>query len=184
MFVIEQQRLAKHCQFGQTLDGMLQDQLVCGIADGRVQHWFLTKPKLTLKKALELAQTQETAEKGVQQLQQQCPQASQLHAIGQTKRSNHHQINARQEQQREQCPCYCCGRTHSTATCWFKDAIWYKYNKKGYYAKVCPVLQKANPEPRVSDNSSNSCGWWLCECMICLNHMNSLTSRRRAPSQW
>ena len=137
-FVAELRRLAEHCQFGQTLDDMLRDRLVCGITDGRVQRRLLAEPELTLKKALELAQAQETAEKGAQQLQQQRPQASQLHVIGQTKRSNHRQMNARQEQQqREQRPCYHCGRTHSTATCRFKDAVCHKCNKKGHLAKVC-----------------------------------------------
>ena len=57
---------------------MLQDRMVCGIADGHVQRQLLAEPDLTLKKALELAQAQETAEKGAQQLQQQRPLASSL----------------------------------------------------------------------------------------------------------
>ena len=128
-FVAKLRCLAEHRQFGQMLDDMLQDQLVCGIANGCV-------PDLTLKKVWELAQAQETAEKGAQQLQQQCPPASSLHAIGQTK-SNHRQTNARREQQwREQHPCYCCGGTH-TSTCRFNDSTCHKCNKKGHLAKVC-----------------------------------------------
>ena len=159
-FVAKLRRLAEHCQFGQTLDEMLQDRLVCGIADGRAQCRLLAKPQLTLKKALELAQAQETAEKGAQQLQQQRPQTSQLHAIGhgQVKWSIHCQMNTCQEQQqREQRPCYCCARTHSTATCRFNNTVCHKCNKKGHLTKGLPQ-QKANPEPRVSANSSNSCG--------------------------
>ena len=84
---------------------MLRDQLICGIVDGNVQCWLLAKPDLTLKKVLESAQAQETAEKGAQQLQQQCPPASSLHTISQTK-PNHRQTNAHREQQwREQRPC-------------------------------------------------------------------------------
>ena len=72
-FIAELRRLAEHCQFGQTLDEMLRDRLVCGITDSRVQRRLLAEPEL--KKALELAQAQEMAEKGMQQLQQQRPQA-------------------------------------------------------------------------------------------------------------
>ena len=75
----------------------------------------------------------------MQQLQQQRSQTSQLHANGhgQVKRSIHRQMNAHQEQQqREQHPCYCYGRTHSNATCRFKDAVCHKYNKKGHLAIV------------------------------------------------
>ena len=67
-------------------------------------------------------------------------QTLQLHAIGhgQVKRSIHHQMNAHQEQQqREQCPCYHCGRNHATATCQFKDAVCHMCYKKGHFAKVC-----------------------------------------------
>ena len=76
--VAELHRLTEHCKFGQTLDEMLWDQLVCGITDSHVQCQLLAEPDLTLKMALELAQAQEMAEKGTQQLQQQHPQASSL----------------------------------------------------------------------------------------------------------
>ena len=134
-FVTKLRRLTEHCQFGQMLDDMLRDRLVCGIADGRVQRWLLAEPELTLKKALDLAQAQDTAEKGAQQLQQQCPQASQLHAIGQTKQSNHRQMNVRQEQQqREQRPCYRCGGKHQQRDCPFRDAECHRCKKKGHLA--------------------------------------------------
>ena len=111
-FIAKLRSLAEHCQFGQTLDAMLRDGLVCGISNGCVQRWLLAKPDLTLKKALELAQAQETVEKRAQQLQQQSPPASLPHAISQSK-SNHCQMNAHREQQRrEQHPCYHCGGTH------------------------------------------------------------------------
>ena len=147
MFVAELRRLTEHCQFGQTLDDMLRDRLVCGITDGRVQRWLLAEPELTLKKALDLAQAQETAEKGVQQLQQQHPQASKLHAIGQTKRSNHCQMNARQEQQqREQRPCYRCGGKHQQRDCPFRDAECHRCKKKEHLARVCQSKGKAQSQ--------------------------------------
>ena len=47
-------------------------------------------------------------------------------------------MNACQEQQqREQHLCYHCWRTHSTATCQFKDVVCHKCNKKAHLAKVC-----------------------------------------------
>ena len=146
-FVAKLRRLAEHCQFGQTLDDMLRDRLVCGIADGRVQRRLLTEPELTLKKALKLAQAQETAGKGAQPLQQQRPQTSQIHAIGQTKWSNHRQMNARQEQQqREQCPCYHCGGKHQQRDCPFRDAECHRCKKKGHLARVCQSKGKAQSQ--------------------------------------
>ena len=69
-FVSELRRLSEHCNYGQTLDEMLRDRVVCGIADGRLQRRLLAEPELTLKKAFELAQAQETADQGAQHLQQ------------------------------------------------------------------------------------------------------------------
>ena len=57
-FVAELRRLSEHCQYGDTLDDMLRDRLVCGIADSRLQRRLLAEPDLTFKKALELAQAQ------------------------------------------------------------------------------------------------------------------------------
>jgi len=72
---------------------------------------LLAKPDLTLAKALELAQDQETAEQGAQDLQQQHSQISSLNQIGQTKaiprtRDTH------QQQQRKQLSCHHCGGAH------------------------------------------------------------------------
>jgi len=47
------------------------------VADRCFQCHLLAEPELTLKKALELAQTQEMAEQGVQHMQQQ-PQYKQI----------------------------------------------------------------------------------------------------------
>ena len=41
-----------------------RDHVVCGIADDRLQRRLLVEPELTLKKAVELAQAQETADQG------------------------------------------------------------------------------------------------------------------------
>ena len=49
IFVAELQHLDKHCKFGQTLDDMLQDQLVCRISDGCIQCRLLAEPDITVK---------------------------------------------------------------------------------------------------------------------------------------
>ena len=46
-FVSELRRLSEHCGFGESLEEMLRDRLVCGIADGRLQHRLLAEPNLT-----------------------------------------------------------------------------------------------------------------------------------------
>ena len=68
-FVAELRQLSEHCQFDATLDDMLQDRLVCGVRDVKVQIQLLAEPNLTFKKAFELSQSAEAAEKNARELQ-------------------------------------------------------------------------------------------------------------------
>ena len=103
--------------------------------------------------------------KAVQQLQQLCPQTSLLHVIGHSK-SNHHQRTHTELQRREQCPCYHCSRIHSTATCWFKDAVCHKCNKKGCLAEVRHSKRPIQNQKSQTIHQIRSCRWQLCEWYI------------------
>ena len=62
--------LRKHastCAFGTFLDEALRDRLVCGMKDVATQRRLLAESKLTLTKALEIAQGMEAASKQAQQ---------------------------------------------------------------------------------------------------------------------
>ena len=58
-YLVELRRIAEHCDFKDTLDEMLRDRLVCGIADTREQHRLLAEHKLTFRKTLDIAQAME-----------------------------------------------------------------------------------------------------------------------------
>ena len=60
--------MAEFCNFGETLELMLRDRLVCGINDETTQRLLLAESKLTFKKASEIATSQETASKNLQAL--------------------------------------------------------------------------------------------------------------------
>ena len=68
-FTAELHSLAIFCNFGDSLDDMLRDRLVCGIRDTHIQRRLLAETKLTLKKATELALVMEAAVKNAQTLQ-------------------------------------------------------------------------------------------------------------------
>ena len=55
--------LASDCNYGQKLDEMLRDRLVCGVQDERIQKSLLSQPedKLDLKRTVELAQSMQLA---------------------------------------------------------------------------------------------------------------------------
>ena len=62
-YLAESQALAHHCNFEATLDDMLHDRLVVGINGLVFQCCLLSEPRLTLKKATEIALAHETAVK-------------------------------------------------------------------------------------------------------------------------
>ena len=64
-FTAELRSLARFCNFKDSLDDMLRDRLVCGISDVQMQKRLLAEPKLTLKKATELALSMEAASKNL-----------------------------------------------------------------------------------------------------------------------
>ena len=69
MFLAELRHLTENCEFRATLDEMLPDRLVCSVHDIRIQRRLLAEPKLTLKRALDLALAIEATEKNASEIQ-------------------------------------------------------------------------------------------------------------------
>ena len=67
-YVAELHALAEHRNFGGTLDVMIRDRLVCGVNDDSIQKRLLTEDKLSLTKAISIAQSYKTAEKDATEL--------------------------------------------------------------------------------------------------------------------
>ena len=65
MFVAELRAVAEFCNFGDTLNLMIRDRLVCGINDENTQRLLLAEKELTYDKALEIARSQEAATQNV-----------------------------------------------------------------------------------------------------------------------
>ena len=62
-FVAALRSLAEHCSYGDKLNEMLRDRLVCGVNHDTIQSRLLAEKDLTYDKAIELAQAVETAQK-------------------------------------------------------------------------------------------------------------------------
>ena len=73
MFVAHLRALSEHCEFGNTLEDMLRDCLIYGIADSQMQHAMLAEPNLKFAKAFELTQTMESADHNTHKLQSNTP---------------------------------------------------------------------------------------------------------------
>ena len=126
-FVAELRSIAEHCNFGPTLDAMIRDRVVCGINDDAMQKRLLAEgDKLTLAKALSLAQAYETAVKDATTLLPDS--AQQIHrvnpaAAGQTPKKK---------------LCYrCTGTGHSPGSCRFRKERCHNCHKVGHIKKAC-----------------------------------------------
>ena len=62
----ELKKLSTECEYGDSLNEVIRDRLVCGVNDRRIQKRLLAEPDLTFKKAMEIAQAMEAADKNVQ----------------------------------------------------------------------------------------------------------------------
>ena len=124
-YVLELQGLAQFCNYGDSLETMLRDRLVCGINDESIQCRLLAETVLTFKRALKLAQGMETAAKEVQEMQGTPQQstgqsAEEIHAVSK-------KIFA----------CYRCGQSgHGPAHCTFYTAQCRKRGKFGHIKKM------------------------------------------------
>ena len=65
--------MSEHCEYGQILDEMIRDRIVCRIADDRIQRRLLSESDLTLKKAVEISLAIELAAKNIIDLHESGP---------------------------------------------------------------------------------------------------------------
>jgi len=68
-YIAALRKLTEFCNYEESLDEMLRDRFVCGIAHPIMQKRHLAEPDLILNKAVTVAQAIELTEKGAQQLQ-------------------------------------------------------------------------------------------------------------------
>ena len=67
-FVSRLKKLARYCNFGDKLNDMIRDRLVCGIKDQTTQKKLLVESGLTPEKAIKVAIADEAANKDIAEL--------------------------------------------------------------------------------------------------------------------
>ena len=126
-FVARLRELAQSCDYGDSLEDMLRDRIVCGIQDERLQRSLLAVANLTFKTAFEKAQVFESAEANAR-------------ALGARSAPGPLQVAwTPQDGQDRAAPaaCYRCGGQHLASRCRFRDAKCNRCGKKGHIARVC-----------------------------------------------
>uniref|UniRef100_A0AAV2LPS5 CARD domain-containing protein n=1 Tax=Knipowitschia caucasica TaxID=637954 RepID=A0AAV2LPS5_KNICA len=68
-YIADLRRLAEHCQFGEGLSDALRDRFVCGLHNESTQKRLLTEERLTLRRAVDIVVSVETAARDATELQ-------------------------------------------------------------------------------------------------------------------
>ena len=127
-YVAELRALGQTCGFGDSLDDMLRDRLVCGVNDERVQRRLLSEreTRLNFKRALELANMMESADKNSRELQSRASAGTQPQSQKEV-----YQVTFAGG-------CWRCGKqNHKPASCRFKTARCHNCGKVGHLRAVC-----------------------------------------------
>jgi hypothetical protein len=158
-YVAALRKTAEFCDYGDILNDMLRDRLVCGIADKRVQNRYSRETKLTYTEARDMALAAETADKDSKRLQVKNDSGATVPPVSQSnhqegtiahvdKPTNKSRVSRarpgkEQTQQRvsqsgsRSTTCYRCGGKHEASKCRYKDYECHYCRKKGHLASVC-----------------------------------------------
>ena len=133
-YVAQIKQLVEHCKFGEQLNEMLRDRLVCGVAHMKWQQRLLSEEGLTYDKALKLLLAMESAEKEAKDL------SGTATGAGEVVHNVHHKRPppGHYSQHRPQMPaCYRCGGNHDPSQCLFTKEECLYCHKRGHIAAVC-----------------------------------------------
>lgn len=134
-FLAELRKLSENCNFGEQLNSMLRDRLVCGIFDADIQRKLLADSQLTLQSALDVALAGEAALRQADEIRGQTASVFKLKndfvnkAQGKKGDTGGHPKNKNS--------CYRCGSFHAFGECKFLNAVCNYCKKVGHIAKVC-----------------------------------------------
>ena len=152
-YVAALRKLAEFCNYGESLDEILRDRFICGIAHPTVQKCLLTETELTFTKAVTVAQAVELAEKGAQQIQSLDDKESQVvHKFSMTsaKQGANRNKDSASKEKLTSGSCYRCGGKHNQLTCRFKSETCHFCNKRGHIAKVCNSKKRQSAQNRAT----------------------------------
>ena len=148
-YVAELRRLATHCDFGDYLEQVLRDRLVCGIRHENTQKRLLSEADLSLSRAIDIARSIEATE--MQTSQFKGTSSTPVLKITQTVRS------ARVPDTRPGIPakqgkCTRCGRAnHKAKDCRHRNSECFKCHKTGHLSSACRSKKTAHQAKWIED---------------------------------
>ncbi|KAB0801764.1 hypothetical protein PPYR_03950 [Photinus pyralis] len=139
-YMAKLRKMAEHCQFGNTLEVMLRDRLVCGAKDKNIQRRLLAERELTLQQAFEMAVASETASTQITEIRGEPTK-------GEVSKVAHSWDRGRAETKTRSFVnviCFRCGGRHDAESCRFRNEECRKCGRSGHIQRVCKT--KKTPE--------------------------------------
>ncbi len=131
-YVAALRKLSVHCKFGDFLDDALRDRFVCGLRSEAMQKKLLIETELTFKRAIEIAQSMQSAATKAKELQSHSPGGE-----GQ----GHQAVHALQHNHSS---CHRCGKQNHTADkCVFKYKHCLACGNMGHIKAMCRTKKLA-----------------------------------------
>ncbi len=167
-FVTALRQLSEHCEYGESLDQMLRDRLVCGVNHEGIQRKLLAAKELNYKRAYELATSVEVAERNSKDLRNSnkpFPTESVHYSFRPSNYSSRSSTSNRSIRNSPQpsgsssnnevhrsVTCYRCGGPHLAPECKYQDAVCRYCKKKDHLQQVCRT--KLGMSSRTVQNST------------------------------
>ncbi|KAK8760724.1 hypothetical protein V5799_028010 [Amblyomma americanum] len=134
-FIVEVRRIADGCNFGDMLDRMLRDRIVCGVRSSAIQKQLLAKTDLTLKEAETIAISAEAAENDTKKM------SSDIEPVL--------KVNERQADELVSVCGRCGSKKQNRNACGWAKARCYRCGVFGHLAKMCQSdVRKGRPKAR------------------------------------
>lgn len=131
-FIAELRKLSVHCNFGDQLENMLRDRIVCGVQDPALQRQLLLETALTFKSAEERAMVAETAALNASILRMGISGPQEVHRTTHTPDMKK-DMGATMEAIKR---CFRCGALHVSSECKFSTAVCHFCKKRGHIARL------------------------------------------------
>ena len=142
-YVAELRRLSQYCEYGNSLDSMLRDRLVCGINHDRTQQRLLSEgATLTLQKALDISLSLESA------IQQSA-------IIHNDLRPKQEVVANVEKKPNSTSKCYRCDGQLSAKVCPFIEKQCFYCKNKGHTLKVCRKKVKRDSLKRLTEENND-----------------------------
>ena len=142
VYIAALRKLGEHCGYGDSLNEMIRDRLVCGVNNDTIQPRLLAEKELKFERAFEIAQSIEAAEKNSKIIKN--GSNGNQETLHNSETGFTHKDRYSDKECEKNPTCYRCGGPHLAPSCRFKETICRFCKKKGHVEKVC--RSKANPK--------------------------------------